>query len=94
MTENQQAEKYTSVALSPDFRVEVDQVVAATGATRSTINDTISEWVEANLKGKVLSLYLERVARRAGALSKPKPPIPRPRRPAEPIVEPPAVVPE
>jgi hypothetical protein len=87
MTERIEGEKYTSVTLSPDCRAEIEKVVAATGAKRSTIHETIREWVESQIGGKILSLYLERIGRRAGALNgaKPRPaPTPRPRKTTEP----------
>jgi hypothetical protein len=85
--ERPDSERYTTITLSPECRAEIEQVRAATGATRSTIHETLREWVELQVKGKILSLYLERVGRRAGALNggkAAKPPIPKPRRTAPP----------
>lgn len=87
------ADKYTSVTLSPECRGEIDAVVAATGATRSTIHETIREFVEAAIKGRILPLYLERVGRRAGALNGGAPPQPQPNKLVQPVRRKPAAAP-
>lgn len=57
----------TAIKLSPARRKEILDTAAVTGASRHTILETVGEFVDSALEGKIMALYQSKVLARAKA---------------------------